>query len=106
MSEEPKNNRTPKCPETPKYRTVEIEDLSEEELKGLNTYYFTFRSRQMHEGMYQPIMAKNMSIAYSKMLEMYGTKWASNYNQEEWDDVWKDWGALYEGKNLKTVVVL
>lgn len=106
LSEENKINEIRKRPEIPKYRTVEIEDLSEEELKELNTYYFTFGSRQRYEGMYQPIMAKNISIASHKMLEMYGTKWSDKYNQEEWNDVWKDWGVLYEGKNLKTIVVL
>lgn len=56
--------------------------------------------------MYQPIMARNIRIASDKMREMHGTKWLDKYTQEEWSDVWKDWGPLYEGKNLETIVVL
>lgn len=101
-----KDKESSKSVKSPKYRTVAVECLSEEEVKELNTYYFTFGIGQKYEGMYQSIMAKNISIALDKMLEMYGTKWSSNYNQEEWNEVWEEWGVLYEGKSLETIAVL
>ena len=83
-----------------------LDDLTEDELKELNTYYFTFGIGQNHEGMYQPIMARNIRIASEKMFDMYGTKWSDKYTQEEWNEVLDYWGVLYEGKNLEVVIAL
>lgn len=104
--EEKSNPKKVKTKNMPISNTVDIGDISKEELKDLNTYYFTFGIGQRNEGCYQPIMAKTMQIAYNKMFDMYGTHWASNYTQEEWDEVLKNWGRLYEGKGLKPVIAL
>lgn len=90
----------------PKDTILDISDLSEEELNELNTYYFTFGSKQCYEGKYQPIMAKNMEIASKKMFEMYGRDWSFNYTEEQWNKVLKDFPSLYEGKDLKLVIAL
>lgn len=49
------------------------------------TFYFTFGYGHIHQGYYQPIKAKNMPNAYNTMNDIYGTDWAFNYTQEDWN---------------------
>lgn len=47
-------------------------------------FIFTFGSGQAGEGFYQPIYAKDYGTARTKMIEMFGKKWAFQYLEEEW----------------------
>lgn len=79
-----------------------IKDVAENILSELKTFYFTFGSGQRHEGYFQPIMAKESSVAHKKMCEIYGAQWAFMYDEEEWKNTSKD----YFGKELKTIIAL
>lgn len=81
---------------------LRITDVSQDILKNLNTYYFTFGYGQKHEGYYQPIMAKDKAIALKKMVEIYKTKWAFQYDEKEWESCKK----YYINKALEIIVAL
>lgn len=81
---------------------LRIKDVPSEELENLNTYYFTFGNGQMNEGHYQPIMAKDRSTALKKMNEIYGRKWAFDYDEKTWKSAKK----YYVGKGLESIIVL
>lgn len=46
---------------------------------------FTFGGGHEHEGFCQPILALNADEARTKMVELYGTKWAFQYSEDEWE---------------------
>lgn len=51
----------------------------------MGTWYFTFCSDDPNYGGYcQPIRASSWGAARKKMFEMYGSKWAFQYSEEEW----------------------
>lgn len=50
-------------------------------------FYFTFGCGQEHDHHVQPIIAKDMSVARAKMIEMYGTSWSWAYTEEEWEEI-------------------
>lgn len=82
-----------------------VENVPDIILNQLETFYFTFGYGQRHEGHYQPIMAYDFQTAHLKMLEMYGTKFASSYTQEKWDkESLKEYYP--ESKALETIVAL
>lgn len=50
----------------------------------MDYWIFTFGSGQEHEGKYVRIKGTYMS-ARQKMVEKYGTHWAFQYSEEEWE---------------------
>lgn len=77
-----------------------INDVPSNVLSDLKTFYFTFGNGQINSDRYQPIMAKNSTIAHEKMIEIYGTKWSFMYDETSWNTV----GTFYTNKNLETIV--
>lgn len=67
----------------------------------MKTFYFTFGSGQVNQGYCQPIKAENSQKAREKMVEMYGIKWAFQYNEEDFKR-YREEGTLTE-KLLKMV---
>lgn len=61
--------------------------IPKEGSENFETFYFTFGSGQKHAEHYQPIKAENSSKAHAKMCEVYGTAWAFDYTQKDWDNI-------------------
>lgn len=81
---------------------LRVKDVPDFLLENLKTFYFTFGGGQRYQGHYQPIMAIDSKRARAKMVEIYGTEWAFDYDEEQW----KSAGEYYIGKGLETIVVL
>lgn len=51
----------------------------------MNKYIFTFGCGQELAGKCQPIYAGSWEKAREIMVEQYGTKWAFQYDEEQWE---------------------
>ena len=51
-----------------------------------DAYYFTFGMGQAHAGQYVEIEAGNADDARNAMIERFGTAWAFQYTEEEWNE--------------------
>lgn len=51
----------------------------------MNKYIFTFGCGQELAGKCQPIYAEDWGRAREIMVEQYGTKWAFQYDEEQWE---------------------
>jgi len=78
------------------------QDVPVDVLSELKSFYFTFGNGHTNSERYQPIMAKDSSVAHKKMFELYGSAWAFMYNEESW----KDSSQYYEGKALAVILAL
>lgn len=49
-------------------------------------FYFTFGFGQPNEGCYVEIVANSYNEARAEMISRYGTKWAFQYDESEWNN--------------------
>lgn len=68
---------------------------------GKELHYFTFGAGQEQEGFCQPILAENAVEAREIMVEVYGSQWAFQYTEEQYQK-YKEEGTLTE-KLLKPI---
>ena len=53
--------------------------------QNMNKYYFTFGDEQLNGGCYVEIESENYFTAREEMVKRYGTKWAFEYDEKEWN---------------------
>lgn len=73
----------------------------------MKTWVFTFGSGHMYEGGCVKITAPSMEAAREEMFRRYGSKWAFQYSEEDWDE-WcsnASWHGVKVERTIQEIVL-